>query len=354
MPSIDAGFCSGSSENGDDMLMDQQPHSPTAASEDSVEVKVTPISVPKNKRKSTEPLRLVSDIDLGPIKKRIRYDETYRTCESVKSEDNQSSDVMKNHFRPWAPNTDLQSDDETSQNIPNPAEVFLRHPGVTTLHRPPPDTSPIHFEQDQPLALVLKKLVNQNSINHNQQNHHHHQSSPSTSSSVYQVSPPLNTESPETISSSMLQMQQIQNLPLNVSCSSALPSSSTSSQTSTSGGGGSGGGQCGQSHSQQQRNYKNMTRERRIEANARERTRVHTISAAFDTLRKSIPAYSNAQKLSKLSVLRISCSYILLLSRIAGMDYSEDQSEPPISECMDLLTKTIQTEGKLRKKKDGE
>ena len=33
-----------------------------------------------------------------------------------------------------------------------------------------------------------------------------------------------------------------------------------------------------------QRNYKNMTRERRIEANARERQRVHTITAAFDRL----------------------------------------------------------------------
>lgn len=101
-----------------------------------------------------------------------------------------------------------------------------------------------------------------------------------------------------------------------------------------------------------QRNYKNMTRERRIEANARERTRVHTISAAFEKLRHSVPAYSNTQKLSKLSVLRIACSYIMSLSRIAGMDYSEDQSEPSINECVDALTKTIQTEGKLRKKKD--
>ncbi|GFQ77266.1 protein atonal 8 [Trichonephila clavata] len=34
------------------------------------------------------------------------------------------------------------------------------------------------------------------------------------------------------------------------------------------------------------RNYKSMSRERRIEANARERTRVHTISAAFEDLRR--------------------------------------------------------------------
>lgn len=102
----------------------------------------------------------------------------------------------------------------------------------------------------------------------------------------------------------------------------------------------------------QQRNYKNMTRERRIEANARERTRVHTISAAFDTLRRAIPAYSHNQKLSKLSVLRIACSYILTLSRVAGADYSADQSQPSLSDCVDLVSRTIQTEGKLRRKKD--
>lgn len=104
--------------------------------------------------------------------------------------------------------------------------------------------------------------------------------------------------------------------------------------------------------SSQTRNYKNMTRERRIEANARERTRVHTISAAFDTLRRSIPSYSNTQKLSKLSVLRVACSYILTLSRIAGSDYSIDQSEPTVADCVEEVTKTIQTEGKIRKKKD--
>lgn len=102
----------------------------------------------------------------------------------------------------------------------------------------------------------------------------------------------------------------------------------------------------------QQRNYKNMTRERRIEANARERTRVHTISAAFDTLRRAVPAYSHNQKLSKLSVLRIACSYILTLSRVAGRDYSADSSQPPLADCVDTVTRTIQMEGKLRKKRD--
>lgn len=102
----------------------------------------------------------------------------------------------------------------------------------------------------------------------------------------------------------------------------------------------------------QQRNYKNMTRERRIEANARERTRVHTISAAFDTLRKAVPAYSHNQKLSKLSVLRIACSYIMTLSKIATTPRGESPNGPELGACVDLVSRTIQTEGKLRKKKD--
>ncbi|CAK1555575.1 unnamed protein product [Leptosia nina] len=95
----------------------------------------------------------------------------------------------------------------------------------------------------------------------------------------------------------------------------------------------------------EQRNYKNMTRERRIEANARERTRVHTISAAFDTLRKAIPAYSHNQKLSKLSVLRIACAYISALS-------SATEPDADLSDAVEKVTQTIHTEGKLRKKKD--
>lgn len=107
----------------------------------------------------------------------------------------------------------------------------------------------------------------------------------------------------------------------------------------------------------QQRNYKNMTRERRIEANARERTRVHTISAAFDTLRRAIPAYSHNQKLSKLSVLRIACSYIMTLSKILQENDSEvmttrNNGPADLDGCVELVSRTIQTEGKLRKRKD--
>lgn len=104
--------------------------------------------------------------------------------------------------------------------------------------------------------------------------------------------------------------------------------------------------QTSQGRPREQRNYKNMTRERRIEANARERTRVHTISAAFDTLRRAVPSYSHNQKLSKLSVLRIACAYIAALSA------ASDDPEADLSEVVENVTQTIHTEGKLRKKKD--
>lgn len=97
---------------------------------------------------------------------------------------------------------------------------------------------------------------------------------------------------------------------------------------------------------------KNMSRARRIEANARERSRVHTISAAFDTLRATIPSYSRNQKLSKLSTIRIASAYILTLSRLLDMDYSAEQDGPSVAECVDNVTGIIHMEGKARKRKD--
>lgn len=98
------------------------------------------------------------------------------------------------------------------------------------------------------------------------------------------------------------------------------------------------------------RNYKSMSRQRRIEANARERTRVHTISAAFESLRKAVPAYADSQKLSKLAILRIASTYILSLACLNNLDYSRDQKRPSFSECVDLCTKTIQAEGRTRRR----
>lgn len=93
-----------------------------------------------------------------------------------------------------------------------------------------------------------------------------------------------------------------------------------------------------------------MSRQRRIEANARERTRVHTISAAFEALRRAVPAYADNQKLSKLAILRIAAAYILALARLNDRDYSCDQRAPSFAECIEVCTRTIQMEGKARRR----
>jgi hypothetical protein len=101
-----------------------------------------------------------------------------------------------------------------------------------------------------------------------------------------------------------------------------------------------------------QRNYKNMTRERRIEANARERQRVHTITAAFDRLQGAIPTADDVpgNKLSKLSIIKIATSYIMVLSRMSGHDYSGDESAPSIEECIRQCADLVKAEAKTRKK----
>ena len=99
-----------------------------------------------------------------------------------------------------------------------------------------------------------------------------------------------------------------------------------------------------------QRNYKSMTKERRIEANARERNRVHTISAAFEQLRAVIPTKAlptgtcSTSKLSKLAVVRIASAYILALANLCGRDYSVDQSKPSLGSCLQLLSQCLSNE----------
>ncbi|ALC37984.1 net [Drosophila busckii] len=278
-----------------------------------------PMALVRNKRKSTEPSKVIdsstvshshshnhshsrslsqSHTTLGPLKKRIRY---------TSSADSGVLLTPPAECSPPPPGSaGLEHVCRTSQALaphcheamPHPAHVFVRHPGVTTLHRDYAATQP---EQEAPLELVTKKQPQQHNNN--------------------------NSKSKQAEGESELSLE------LNI-------------EEDNDNDNGKGGARP------QQRNYKNMTRERRIEANARERTRVHTISAAYETLRRSVPAYASSQKLSKLSVLRVACSYILALSRMAGEDYSADRSEPSIAECMEAVTATIQTEGKVKRKKD--
>ncbi|XP_036214566.2 uncharacterized protein net isoform X1 [Bactrocera oleae] len=380
----DAGFCSGSSEGGDDLdrmeharLESSSPTSPTdvttETSEDSVEVKVTPIALVRNKRKSSEPSKVVdacaTSVTAGahapalataPLKKRIRYTST--TDSAVVLTPPALATPPPHGI--WDPSQVLPH-----ELMPNPAQVFVRHPGATTLHRIPATTVE---EQLEPLALVAKKPTTTNSVKLESEQAHvytHAATSAESTPSVYvpkkqqatansQLKFHANNEFvPLALTTSAHHLSAARDehaLQQHVAAStngSALqynkPGSAADEMPS-----GSGGSNGSGSARPQQRNYKNMTRERRIEANARERTRVHTISAAYETLRRAVPSYSNAQKLSKLSVLRIACSYILTLSRMAGQDYSADGSEPSLADCFDAVTETIQTEGKIRKKKD--
>lgn len=345
----DAGFCSGGDD--DDMEAEDGIHSPTDASEDSVDVKVQAISLRnKNKRKCAEPRRVDTDL---PAKKRkidLIINEKETTIEASSC----------SPFRPWSaspPSRYLKSEVLLVPRLPSPPP----HPSVISpspllpvpLTLYPQDLSKLvpsscvslnRHQQDEPLSLVSKKKDENPCKSEDGERSTWHTPTvefphKSNSSSVRERK--LKTVSERAVSSKLKTEESDNKFRIDSLLSSAKSDSSSTTATPSK-----------PSQGGQQRNYKNMTRERRIEANARERTRVHTISAAFDTLRHSIPAYSHNQKLSKLSVLRIACSYIMTLSRIAGYDYSKDKSEPEVSDCVENVSRTIQTEGKIRKKKD--
>lgn len=56
------------------------------------------------------------------------------------------------------------------------------------------------------------------------------------------------------------------------------------------------------------------SRIRRQEANTRERSRMHGLNAALESLRKVVPCYSKTQKLSKIETLRLAKNYIWALT----------------------------------------
>ncbi|KAL1497861.1 hypothetical protein ABEB36_008747 [Hypothenemus hampei] len=280
-----------------------EPHSPTDSSEDSVEVKVSTISFNHKKRKLLFESRNEISSFSGPLKKRM--------CLKVKAEENE-----KTPFRPWSSskNNFPVTNGTTNFAVPRPIKPEPTKPSAFSYFRPP---SPI--QQTEPVSLVIKREKDE----------------------LKDVRVPMHPQiakltPAETERLILKTNEQFPGLKVPQPSPTFTQNVSASIRKSES--------------KREQRNYKNMTRERRIEANARERTRVHTISAAFDTLRRAIPSYSHNQKLSKLSVLRIACSYIMTLSSLVGND--ETMGEPCTSECIDLVSRTIQKEGKLRKKKD--
>lgn len=319
----------GFSSWGEEEDMDTDMHSPTDASEDSVDVKVKPIPSLKSKRKCTEPRKFSDEVK----KRRVDSKELPESPFRPWSEKTPSGYVPRGYPLPAADQDeplslvlrDKRPEDVSERPVPPPhihshAKSMPRplvppHSLLERLNTPANSTS---RPRPQDVVRLHHYVEKPSSVRSETDSYHLEDSNDrSRAFSVESLMSESNRAAPSTSTSSALDKK--------------LPATVVQ---------------------QQQRNYKNMTRERRVEANARERTRVHTISAAFDTLRRAVPAYSHNQKLSKLSVLRIACSYILTLSRVAGLDYSEDSSEPPLADCVDHVTSTIQLEGKLRKKKD--
>jgi atonal protein 8 len=281
---------------GGQCISDDDLHSPTDASDDSVEVKVHPILAlsKKNKRKLGEPRKV--DAKASSVK---RARKTLQTALLHHHHHQIVPSAAPSPFRPWSePPLSQNCDEQPLSLVVRPAAVPTPSPtlcGAKPTVAPPP---------------IRKRIAS---------------SKFSVESLIGDQQPPVFEQPAAPGKSTSPAKKRVQ------------PCSEPDAVASGSG---------------LQRNYKNMTRERRIEANARERTRVHTISAAFDTLRTTIPSYSNSQKLSKLSILRIACSYIVALSRVTGDDYSEGQTAPQLSECVEKVTKTLHAEGKVRKKKD--
>lgn len=67
-----------------------------------------------------------------------------------------------------------------------------------------------------------------------------------------------------------------------------------------------------------------------------------------------MPCYSYGQKLSKLAILRIACNYILSLAQLAELDYSTDHNSVNFSQCVEQCTRTLQAEGRSKKRKVSE
>lgn len=91
------------------------------------------------------------------------------------------------------------------------------------------------------------------------------------------------------------------------------------------------------------------SRSRRLVANARERSRIHILSDAFENLRGAVPSFSQDQKLSKLAILKLATYYISALANLAESDTSA-RSLKKFADCVARCTKALQTEGRARRK----
>ena len=110
-----------------------------------------------------------------------------------------------------------------------------------------------------------------------------------------------------------------------------------------------GGKRLKQTANKKDNSWRQNTRSRRLVANARERSRIHILSDAFENLRRAVPSYSQDQKLSKLAILKLATYYISALANLAESDTSA-RSLKQFADCVAHCTNALQTEGRSRRK----
>lgn len=327
----------GSEDRSPPVSYNSESRSPSPSSPSS-----SPSSPPEkeNKRSPTSPLHLAP-------KKRFKFD-ALKDLEEKEKEEAKTAGV--NPFRPWSESSPSPSPPPRESRAPILPYPFLGAslpllpidprlypyallPGATLPPYLPISSPASPPEQEEPLCLVKKEVSTP---------------PPSPKKRSSPVKPSPKKTSPPAPTRPVFNVEAIIRAGglagLHPNREPATPASprtrNDSGSTSSSGG----------DERAKQRNYKNMTRERRVEANARERQRVHTITAAFDNLQSAIPTEEENVKLSKLSVIKIATAYIMALSRMAGHDYTEDQSAPPVEEVIKHCSDVIETESRIKKR----
>lgn len=369
----------GSEDRSPPTSYNSESRSPSPGSPDSKSSEAS--SSPNTKRTSLSPMCLAP-------KKRFKFD-ALRDIEQLKSEQSAAAaadkvkaeiedkdstpETDKSPFRPWSRSSSAAPVDTkplvTSAPglgaIPAPYIPFLLGPGLKGvpvvpgaphplqtllaggldprllshylppyLPQQPPAAASTPPPQDEPLSLVIKKEVKTEVTAG---------PSPVKVAKAALPAPAFNVEA-------LIQAQKALGRALPLSPAMTRPQVEKRARNDSGSTEVSEGAEMGESDRAKQRNYKNMTRERRVEANARERQRVHTITAAFDSLQAAIPTDEKDCKLSKLSVIKIATAYIMALSRMAGHDYTEDQSAPPVEEVISHCSEVIEKECRIKKR----
>ena len=80
---------------------------------------------------------------------------------------------------------------------------------------------------------------------------------------------------------------------------------------------------------------------RRIKANARERSRMHGLNDALETLRDAMPTFNMTQKLSKIETLRLAYNYIKALGEILDQNAPMDNRVLAEKLCVGLSQNTM-------------